>query len=79
MIELGTTSTSTISAHCTMPEAPIVQSESVQYSAGVSTSISSLKVLNLILLESLKSRSFLSIPGKEFLDFRESRLATVRQ
>jgi len=30
-------------------------------------------------LESLESRSFLSIPGKEFLDFRQSRLATDRQ
>jgi len=30
-------------------------------------------------LESLESRSFFSITGKEFLDFRESTLATVRQ
>jgi len=28
-------------------------------------------------MESLESRSFFSIPGKEFFDFRESRLATA--
>jgi len=30
-------------------------------------------------LKSLESRSFVLIPGKEFLHFRESRLATARQ
>jgi len=30
-------------------------------------------------LDSLQSRSFFSIPGKEFLDFREKRIATAQK